>query len=111
MDKVTRLCPQTTNLFDEKGEPKRYRNEILSLTSLTPCRLGQAGQIEQYLLIAFIKRYSLLPEATRIISDTPHETTCIGRHASLCDSVTVCTINFALDLDSHLSMRTDSTSK
>ena len=24
------------NLFEEKGEPKRYRTEILPLTSLTP---------------------------------------------------------------------------
>ena len=26
------------NLFEEKGELKRYRNEVLPLTSLTPCR-------------------------------------------------------------------------
>ena len=24
------------NLFEQKGEPKRYRTEVLSLTSLTP---------------------------------------------------------------------------
>ena len=35
MDKVTRQCPQTT-IFEEKGEPKRYRTEVLPLTSLTP---------------------------------------------------------------------------
>ena len=34
-DKVTRQCPQTTT-FEEKGEPKRIRNEVLSLTSLKP---------------------------------------------------------------------------
>ena len=34
-DKVTRPCPQTTT-FEEKGEPKRYRTEVLPLTSLTP---------------------------------------------------------------------------
>ena len=34
-DKVTRLCPQTTT-FEEKGEPKRYRTEVLPLTSLLP---------------------------------------------------------------------------
>ena len=34
-DKVTRQCPQTTT-FEEKGEPKRYRIEVLPLTSLTP---------------------------------------------------------------------------
>ena len=32
-DKVTRPCPQTTS-FEEKGEPKRYRTEVLPLTSL-----------------------------------------------------------------------------
>ena len=26
------------NIFEEKGEPKRYRTEVLLLTSLTPCR-------------------------------------------------------------------------
>ena len=30
-DKVTRQCPQTTT-FEEKGEPKRYRTEVLPLT-------------------------------------------------------------------------------
>ena len=33
-DKVTRPCPQTTT-FEEKGEPKRYRTEVLPLTSPT----------------------------------------------------------------------------
>ena len=37
-DKVTiRQCPQTTT-FEEKGEPKRNRTEVLPLTSLTPYR-------------------------------------------------------------------------
>ena len=37
-DKVTRQCPQTTS-FEEKGEPKRIRTEVLpALTSLTPYR-------------------------------------------------------------------------
>ena len=30
-------CPQTTT-FEEKGEPKRIRTEVLPLTSLTPYR-------------------------------------------------------------------------
>ena len=34
-DKVTRQCPQTAT-FEEKGEPKRYRTEVLPLTSLLP---------------------------------------------------------------------------
>ena len=37
MDKVTGQCPQTTH-FEEKGEPKRIRTEVLLLTSLTPYR-------------------------------------------------------------------------
>ena len=37
-EKVTSQCPQTTNLSEEKGEPKRYRTEVLPLTSLTPYR-------------------------------------------------------------------------
>ena len=36
-DKVTRQCPQTTT-FEEKGEPKRYRTEVLLLTRPTPYR-------------------------------------------------------------------------
>ena len=33
-DKVTRQCPETT-IFEEKGEPKLIRTEVLLLTSLT----------------------------------------------------------------------------
>ena len=36
-DKVTRQCPQTTT-SEEKGEPKRYRTEVLPFTSLPPYR-------------------------------------------------------------------------
>ena len=36
-DKVSRPCPQTTTA-EEKGEPKRYRTEVLPLTSLPPYR-------------------------------------------------------------------------
>ena len=36
-DKVARQCPQTTT-FEEKGEPKRIRNEVPLLTSLMPYR-------------------------------------------------------------------------
>ena len=35
-DKVTRPSLQTT--FEQKGEPKRYRTEVLPLTSLPPYR-------------------------------------------------------------------------
>ena len=36
-DKVTRQYPQATT-FEEKGEPKQIRTEVLLLTSLTPYR-------------------------------------------------------------------------
>ena len=36
-NKVTRQCPQTTT-FEQKGEPKRIRTEVLLLTSLSPYR-------------------------------------------------------------------------
>ena len=39
MDKVTTETVSTNhNLFEEKGEPKRYRTEVLPLTSITPYR-------------------------------------------------------------------------
>ena len=39
IDKVTVKTVSTNhNLFDEKGEPKRSRNEVPLLTSLTPYR-------------------------------------------------------------------------
>ena len=38
-DKVARrLSPPITTFFEERGEPKRTRTEVLLLTSLTPCR-------------------------------------------------------------------------
>ena len=36
-EKVTRQCTQTT-IFEERGELKRNRTEVLLLTSLTPYR-------------------------------------------------------------------------
>ena len=33
------------NLSDEKGEPKRYRTEVLPLTSLTPYRWAKPAHI------------------------------------------------------------------
>ena len=42
-DKVTRQCPQTTT-FEQKGEPKQIRTEVLLLTSLTNALpVGQTG--------------------------------------------------------------------
>ena len=36
--KSHRTVSTNHNLFEEKGEPKRYRTEALPLTSLTPYR-------------------------------------------------------------------------
>ena len=46
VDKVTRQCPQTTT-FEEKGEPKRIRNEVFQLTSLTPYRWATPAQTRE----------------------------------------------------------------
>ena len=35
------------NLFEEKGEPKRYQTEVLPLTSLTPYRLAKPAHMMQ----------------------------------------------------------------
>ena len=44
-DKVTnKTVPQTTT-FEEKGEPKRIRTEVLLLTSLTPYRYAKPADI------------------------------------------------------------------
>ena len=44
MDKVTGQCPQTTTFFEEKGESKQIRTEVLLLTSPTNALpLGQTG--------------------------------------------------------------------
>ena len=33
-----KTVPTNHNLFEDKGDPKRYRTEVLPLTSLTPYR-------------------------------------------------------------------------
>ena len=38
MDKVTVTVSTNHNLFEEKGEPKRYRTEVFPFTSLPPYR-------------------------------------------------------------------------
>ena len=53
MDKVTRLSTYLIH-FEEKGEPKRYRTEVLPLTSLMPYRYDkQAHNCEQTCGAAF----------------------------------------------------------
>ena len=46
-DKVTRPCPQTTT-FEEKGEPKRYRTEVLPAyqRAYTALPLGHTGSLD-----------------------------------------------------------------
>ena len=41
------------NLFEEKGEPKRYRTEVLPLTSLTPYRWAKPAHCENVPLAEF----------------------------------------------------------
>ena len=49
-DKVTGQCPQNHNLSEEKGEPKRYRTEVLPLTNLTPYRYAKPYAPSYYIL-------------------------------------------------------------
>ena len=44
----------TDHTFQEKGEPKRYRTEVLPLTSLTALPLGQTGSPVQELAGALL---------------------------------------------------------
>ena len=37
------------NLFEEKGEPKRYRTKVLPLTSLTPHRWATPASFRRYI--------------------------------------------------------------
>ncbi len=48
-DKVTKQCPQTTT-FEEKGEPKRYRTEVLPLTA-RPNRLSTPDRLSDFMYI------------------------------------------------------------
>ena len=41
------------NLFEEKGEPKRYRTEVLPLTSPTPYRQAKPSHVDSSGLRAF----------------------------------------------------------
>ena len=43
------------NLFEEKGEPKRYRTEVLPLTSLTPYRQAKPAQCMVGIAIAALE--------------------------------------------------------
>ena len=56
-DKVTRQCSQTTT-FEEKGEPKQIRTEVLLLTSLTPYRSAEPAHARQCETIHVYKGYN-----------------------------------------------------
>ena len=43
------------NLFEEKGEPKRYRTEVLPLTNLTPYRRARPAHV--IIIIIIIDRF------------------------------------------------------
>ena len=55
------------NLFEEKGEPKRYRTEALLLTSLTPYRWAKAA----HLMIPNMERISFIPDREIICVTLP----------------------------------------
>ena len=42
------------NLSEEKGEPKRYRTEVLPLTSLTPYRWAKAAHVSWMFAFMFL---------------------------------------------------------
>ena len=66
MDKVTRQCPQLNhNLFEEKGEPKRYRSEVLPLTSL---KTGFGGHKTRYTPVGKGDNYNLVPSVVSHVS-------------------------------------------
>ena len=52
-DKVTRQCPQATT-FEERGEPKRNRTEVLLLNSLTSYRQAKSAHPATPLLVVFV---------------------------------------------------------
>ena len=45
MDQSNRTVSTNHNLFEEKGEPKRYRTEVLPLTNRLALPLGQTGSL------------------------------------------------------------------
>ena len=52
-DKVTRQFPKTTT-FEEKGEPKRYRTQVLPLTA-RPNRLSRRGDDDDELMLNVLR--------------------------------------------------------
>ena len=48
------------NLFEEKGEPKRYRTEVLPLTSLTPYRQAKPAHTRVRCVEFAVERMQLI---------------------------------------------------
>ena len=58
------------NLFEEKGESKRYQTEVLPLTSLTPYRQAKPAHIQDFYAKRYIVRFVYAQVMrTRIRSD------------------------------------------
>ena len=59
------------NLFEEKGEPKRYRTEVLPLTNLTPYREAKPAHISlpfSNLLLTRVLNDGAVSSALRCVS-------------------------------------------
>ena len=54
------------NLFEEKGEPKRYRTEVLPLTSLTPYRQAKPAHTRVRCVEFAVERMQLIPKTATI---------------------------------------------
>ena len=58
------------NLFEEKGEPKRYRTEVLPLTSLTPYRWAKPAH-NSVSIRTIVVLFVLMKTLLAAINDTP----------------------------------------
>ena len=47
------------NLFEEKGEPKQYRTEVLPLTSLTPYRCAKPAHTQSPVFLSRVRSLCL----------------------------------------------------
>ena len=68
MDKVTTETVSTDhNLYEEIGEPKRYRTEVLLLTSLTPYRWAKPAHSAMFGVweALYVRSEALRPRSPR----------------------------------------------
>ena len=59
------------NLFEEKEEPKRYRTEVLPLTSLTPYRKAKPAQV-----LKAASRSGVKQRSSACLNHVPHYAPC-----------------------------------